>query len=50
VATFFRTEIYTGAGDFSRVRIGFDGARASTATVSYRDAVVVAESFIAPLP
>jgi hypothetical protein len=50
VATFFRTGINTGASDFSRVRTGFDGARASAAIVSYWDAVLVAESFIDPLP
>jgi len=44
----FRTGINTGAGDFSRVRIEFDGARASAVTVAYWDAVAVAD--IDPLP
>ena len=47
---FVRTGINTGTADFSRVRVGFKGAGAYAATVAYFDAVVVAESFIDPLP
>jgi len=44
------TGVNTGTSDFSRVRIGFNGVKAATTSVAYWDAVVVAASFIEPLP
>ncbi|MFH1141861.1 MAG: hypothetical protein V1724_09450 [Chloroflexota bacterium] len=45
-----RTGVNTGTVDFNQVRVGLNGPTASNTTVVYFDAVVVAESFIPPLP